>query len=249
MRAQQLLDAEQAAVPIAFANWNMTCDDGYAVQRHATCKRISGGAIAVGQKIGLTSVATRQMFQADEPIHGILFRAMMIHSGATVPISHYIAPRVEVELAFILEHDLRGPNCTISDVLAASAYVVPAIEIIDCRLSAPPRLGNIIADNAGAAGFVLGCQKLNPTEVDLGSIAAVAWRNGRIEGSGITDSIMGHPALAVAWLANDLAQSGQYLHREEIIMAGAFIGPILVDAGNFIKADFHAFGEVSLYFS
>jgi 2-oxo-hept-3-ene-1,7-dioate hydratase len=221
----------------------------YAAQRIATRDRIAGGAIVAGRKIGLTSVAARQPFDAAEPVHGVLFGSMRRQSGETVALSQFMAPGVEVELAFVLKHDLHGPDCNIPAVLAATACFVPAIEIIDSRLAAPPRLDSVIAGNAGAAAFVLGTRKLNPARVDAGSIAAVLRRNGSVEGSGISGSVMGHPARAVAWLANDLAQSGQHLRRDDIILTGAFIGPVPVHPGDRVEASFRGFGQLSVAFA
>lgn len=246
--ARQLVDAEQSAAPITSHHEIETLADGYAVQNLVVRRKLADGLIPVGWKIGLTNSTAQMMFNAFEPIRGVLFETMRFMPNQSVPVSRFIAPKVEVELAFVLKDALAGPNCTVSDVVEATDYIVPAIEVIDNRLSRHPILGVLISDNAGAAGFVLGSRKILPAEVDLRDVAASVKCNGVLVGSGVSGTIMGHPSLAVAWLANALAKRGQHLTAGSVIMAGAFIGPIPVNAGDTIVAEFGANGAVSIAF-
>jgi 2-oxo-hept-3-ene-1,7-dioate hydratase len=231
----------------------VTLAHGYDAQRAATRRKITGGAIAVGWKIGLTSVAAQQMFNAAEPIRGVLFEEMRIQSGETIPMSRFCAPRVEVELAFVLKRDLRGPICTIPNVLEATAYVVPALEIIDDRVAPlrgePTPLATVVADNSGAAAFVLGDHHIAPRDDNLCKVTARLERNGLIEDIGESASIMGHPALAVAWLVNDLARQNVGLSAGDIILAGAFIGPRPICTGDVIEAHFGKYGNIMVRFA
>jgi 2-oxo-hept-3-ene-1,7-dioate hydratase len=159
-------------------------------------------------------------------------------------------------LAFILKHRLSGPDCTIVDVVNATDYVVPAIEIIDARIrridpstGATRKVLDTISDNAANAGMVLGGIPVRPEAVDLRWVSALIHRNGVIEDSGVAAAVLGHPALGVAWLANKLAPWGETLGPGEIILSGSFTAPVFASAGDFFHVDYGPLGSVSTRFT
>jgi len=193
---------------------DMTIEDAYAIQRAWVDQKIANGRRMVGHKIGLTSRAMQVSSNIDEPDFGTLLDDMVFAEGGDVPISRFIVPRVEVELAFILHKPLRGPGCTVFDVLNATDYVIPALEIIDARIQqVDPETGatrtvlDTISDNAANAGIVLGGRAVRPDAIDLRRVPAIMHRNGVIEESGVSAAVMNHPAKGVAWLANKLADT------------------------------------------
>ena len=190
----------------------MTIADGYAVSREWVRMKIAEGRRVRGHKIGLTSRAMQLSSQITEPDYGTLLDDMFFAEGSDIPFSRFIAPRVEVELAFVLGRPLRGPGVTIFDVLAATDYVVPALEIIDARIEqfdrhtrAPRKVFDTISDNAANAGIVTGGRPVRPDAIDLRWVGALLYKNGVIEESGLAAAVLNHPAHGVAWLANKLA--------------------------------------------
>lgn len=230
--AHMLVDAHEMAVAIAPPDPLLTPAQGYDVQQLASHLRQAKGATAVGYKIGLTHVASQTAFGAAGPISGVLFDTLAVKNHSTIELCRFIAPMVELELAFVLHCELKGPDCTVPDVLNATAYISPAMEIIDNRFSHPANIANIIADNAGAAGFVLGDQKWRPDNFDTGHVSGRISCNGVSAGTGLSAAVLGHPARAVAWLANDLATRNRQLHAGDILLAGAFVGPLAVRNGD-----------------
>ncbi|MCF5037084.1 2-oxo-hepta-3-ene-1,7-dioic acid hydratase, partial [Pseudomonas lactis] len=190
----------------------MTIEDAYAIQREWVAQKIKAGRTLKGHKIGLTSRAMQVSSNITEPDYGALLDDMFFDEGSDIPFERFIVPRVEVELAFILGKPLKGPNCTVFDVLDATEWVVPALEIIDARIqqvdphtNATRKVFDTISDNAANAGVVLGGRAVRPTEIDLRKVPAVLYRNGVIEESGVSAAVLNHPAKGVAWLANKLA--------------------------------------------
>jgi len=234
----------------------MTIDDAYAVQREWVSVKIDEGRALRGHKIGMTSQAMQMSSQIDEPDYGDLLDDMFFESGATIPASRFIVPRVEVELAFVLHRGLEGPGCTLADVLAATERVVPAIEIIDARIQqvdpatgAPRRVTDTIADNAANAGLVLGARGVRPDEVDLRWVAALCYRNGLVEESGVAAAVLDHPANGIAWLANKFALHGRTLAAGFPVLSGSFIRPVPARAGDEFRADFGPLGALQLRFN
>ena len=234
----------------------MTVEDGYAVSRAWVKMKLAQGRVARGHKIGLTSRAMQMSSQIDEPDFGDLLDDMFFEPGSTLPAGHFIVPRVEVELAFVLRRRLQGPRCTLTNVLAATEYITPAIEIIDARIQqidpatgAPRRVTDTISDNAANAGVVVGGHRIAPSEVDLRWIAALCYRNGVIEESGVSAAVLDHPANGVAWLANKLATYGRALERGHVVLAGSFIRPIPARSGDDFRADFGPLGSILLRFA
>lgn len=234
----------------------MTVDDGYAIQRAWVALEQADGRTIRGRKIGLTSRAMQQASQITEPDYAPLMDDMFFAPGGDIPIERFIAPRVEVELAFILGKPLRGPGVTLFDVLAATEYVTPAVEIIDARIEqfdretkAPRKVFDTIADFAANAGIVLGGRPVRPDAVDLRWIGALLYRNGVIEETGLAAGVLGHPAQGVAWLADKIARHDEQLNAGDVVLAGSFTRPVTGVAGDSFHVDYGPLGAVAFRFA
>ena len=232
----------------------MTIEDGYAISRAWVKNKIAGGRVARGHKIGLTSRAMQQSSQIDEPDYGTLLDDMFFEPG-DIPASRFIAPRVEVELAFILKKKLEGAHVTAEQVLEATDYVQPAIEIIDARIEQFDRHTKVmrkvfdtISDNAANAGIILGGRKVAPRDVDLPWVGAILRQNGVVEETGLAAGVQGHPAVGIAWLAQKLAPWGEGLEAGEVVLAGSFTRPALAKKGDVFDADYGALGRFEFRF-
>ena len=233
----------------------MTIEDGYAVSRAWVAMKIAAGRQVRGHKIGLTSRAMQQSSQIDEPDYGTLLDDMFFTPG-DIPAERFIAPRVEVELAFVLKRKLEGANVELEDVLAATDYVTPAIEIIDARIEqfdrhtkAPRKVYDTISDNAANAGILLGGRKVHPREVDLPWCGAILRQNGVVEETGLAAGVQGHPAIGVAWLARKLAPWGECLQPGEVVLAGSFTRPVGAKRGDLFDADYGPLGRFEFRFA
>ena len=250
--AEELAVAERdrTTVPLLTArNPDMTVDDAYAVQKHWADSRQAEGARLVGRKIGLTSKVMQVATGITEPDYGVIFDDMVFESGASVEFDRFSNVRIEVELAFVLAKPLAGPNVTVFDVLDATAYVVPALEILNSHIELQGRtIVDTISDNAAMGAMVVGGRPVKFDEVDLRWVSALLYRNQTIEESGVAAAVLGHPAMGVAWLANKLAQHGQSLGAGEIILAGSFTRPMWVERGDTVHADYGQLGAVTCRF-
>lgn len=233
----------------------MTVDDGYAVQRAWVALELAAGRTIKGRKIGLTSRAMQLSSQIDEPDYAPLMDDMFFAGGGDIPIDRFIAPRIEVELAFILGKPLKGPGVTLFDVLSATDYVSPAIEIIDARIEqfdrdtkAPRKVFDTISDFAANAGIVLGGRPVRPLEVDLRWVGALLHKNGVVEETGLAAAVLNHPANGVAWLANKIAPHGEQLHAGDVVLAGSFTRPTNAARGDTLHADYGPLGSISFRF-
>ena len=233
----------------------MEIADSYAIQDAWMAMKLAEGRHIRGRKIGLTSRVMQQAMQIDEPDYGTLLDDMFFEDGAVIEAARFTDPRVEVELAFVLERPLAG-NVTLFDVLEATDYVVPAIEIIAARshridpeTGRPRGVLDTIADNAASAGVVTGGKRVKPSEVDLRWVAALLYRNGVIEESGVAAAVLGHPANGIVWLARKFAPHGIALEPGQIILAGSFTRPVPVQAGDTFNADYRELGSVSCRFT
>ena len=233
----------------------MTIEDGYAVSRAWVKTKIAAGQVARGHKIGLTSRAMQLSSQISEPDYGVLLDAMFLPEGADIAASRFIAPRVEVELAFVLGRRLQGPQCSIFEVLAATDYVVPAIEIIDARIEqfdrhtrAMRKVFDTIADNAANAGIITGGRPVRPDALDLRWVSALLYKNGVVEESGVAAAVLNHPANGVAWLANKLSPWGECLEPGEVVLSGSFTRPTPAVAGDTFHADYGPLGSIAFRF-
>lgn len=256
--AIELNQSEKTRIPVEHFSKRypeMTIEDGYAISRAWVALKIKEGRVAKGHKIGLTSRAMQQSSQINEPDYGTLLDDMFFPEGSDIPFNRFIAPRVEVELAFVLGKRLQGPNVTIFDVLAATDYVVPAIEIIDARIEqfdrhtkAPRKVFDTISDNAANAGIILGGRPVKPDAVDLRWVSALLYKNGVIEESGVAAAVLNHPANGVAWLANKLAPWGEFLKADEVVLGGSFTRPTTALAGDTFHADYGSLGAIAFHF-
>ena len=211
----------------------ITIADAYAIQKAWIEIKLAEGRIVKGHKIGLTSKAMQSALGIDEPDSGVLLDDMFFADGGLVPSDRFIGTRVEAELAFILKHRLSGPNCTMFDVLNATDFVVPALEILDTRIErvdpvtkSTRKIFDTIADNAANAGIVLGGRPMKPDAVDWRWAGALLFKNGVIEESGLGAAVLNHPANGVAWLANKLAAHDDGLAAGEIVLGGSFTRPV-----------------------
>lgn len=226
----------------------MTLEDAYAVQGFWLDLLTANGSRRVGTKIGLTSRAMQMASNMTEPDYGFITNDMVFKDGAQIPVGNYSAPRLELELAFVMGEDLEGPDAQIYDVIRATEYVVPAMEIIDYRTATPRRITDTIADNAAAAAMVVGGRMVRPFDLDIRWIGATLSKNGIIEESGVSAAVMGHPAAGIAWLVNKLHPLGGKLRKGEIVLAGSFTRPVAVAAGDVISADFGSLGAIGVSF-
>lgn len=241
---------------LSLAYPNMTLADAYAVQRAWIGNKVASGRRVVGHKIGLTSKAMQQALGINEPDSGVLLDDMIFPDTGEVPSERFIATRVEAELAFVLKRDLAGNDCNLFDVMSATDYVIPALEILDTRIlrmdpatKTPRKIFDTVADNAANAGIVVGGKPIRPADMDLRWAGALVSRNAAIEETGLAAGVLGHPATGIVWLLRRLAeQEGVGLKAGQIVLAGSFIRPIEARKGDTIHADFGSLGTVSCYF-
>lgn len=233
----------------------MTVQDSYAIQRAWMQLKRDEGQRMIGHKIGLTSRAMQIASQITEPDYGMLMEPMLLRDGSEVEAARFIVPRFEVEFAFILARPLQGPNVSLFDVLNATDYVVPALELIDARIEqfdrvskAPRKVLDTIADNAANAGIVLGGRPMKPDAVDWRWAGALLFKNGQIEESGLGAAVLNHPGNGVAWLANKLAPYDERLEAGEIVLGGSFTRPVACAAGDVFHADYGPLGSISVRF-
>ncbi|QGZ57810.1 2-oxo-hept-4-ene-1,7-dioate hydratase [Paraburkholderia acidiphila] len=256
--AAQLDEAERTRTQLRHfsrSHPDMTIDDGYAIQREWVKLKLAAGHTIKGRKIGLTSRAMQRSSQIDEPDYAPLLDSMFIAAGSDIRADRFIAPRVEVELAFVLNRPLQGPDVTLFDVLDATAYVTPAIEIIDARIEqfdretkAPRKVFDTISDFAANAGVVLGGRPVRPLDVDLRWVGALLYKNGAVEESGLAAAVLNHPATGVAWLANKIARHDERLEAGDVILSGSFTAPIPARAGDTFHADYGPLGGIGFNF-
>ena len=250
--AADLAQAERSREPIApltEAHPGIDVVDAYEIQLINIRQRVAEGARIVGHKVGLSSLAMQQMMGVDEPDYGHLLDDMQVFEDTPVKAGRFLYPRVEVEVGFILSADLPGAACTEDDVLAATAALVPSIELIDTRITDwKIALCDTIADNASSAGFVLGAARVAPRDIDVTAIDAVLTRNGEVVAEGRSDAVLGNPVTAVAWLARKVERVGVRLRRGDVVLPGSCTRAFDARAGDEFVADFTGLGSVRLAF-
>jgi 2-oxo-hept-3-ene-1,7-dioate hydratase len=232
--------------------------DAYAIQREWVRLEQSGGRSLRGYKVGLTAKALQQALQATEPDYGPLLDDMIFEAGGEIRAARFIAPRVEVELAFVLAQPLRGPGVTVDEVLRATDYVTPALEIIDARIEQfdretrqPRKLVDVICDLAAAAGVVMGRVRVRPGQLDLRWTGAILYKNEAVEETGLGAAVLGHPAASIAWLANRLAADAAGaacaagLQAGDVLLAGSFTKPVAAARDDTLRADYGPLGTLS----
>jgi 2-oxo-3-hexenedioate decarboxylase len=228
---------------------NMTIGDGYAVQLELRRRFLAAGHRQVGWKAGLTSKAKMSQMGVNVPSIGFLTDRMARPENSAIKTSDLVHPRVECEVAFVMKKTLKGPNCTRQDVLDATDYVLPAVEIIDSRFSGFKfDLESVVADNGSSARFVGGGRPRYPADIDLRTLGVVMEKNGEIVTLGASAAVLGHPAEAIAMLVNILAELGEELPAGSFVMSGGITEAIPVKPGDSVIARFQELGSVSMRF-
>jgi 2-oxo-hept-3-ene-1,7-dioate hydratase len=257
--AAQLHEAERTRVQVrqfSLVHPDITIGDAYAIQREWVAIKLAQGRTLRGHKIGLTSRAMQRASNITEPDYGALLSDMFFQEGGAIPTDRFIVPRIEVELAFVLGRRLAGPDCTLFDVLAATDYVTPALELIDARIQpidpateVTRKVYDTISDNAANAAVILGGRPFRPNDVDMRWASALLYRNGVIEESGVAAAVLNHPGYGVAWLANKLHAHGVALEPGQIILGGSFTAPVAARQGDTFTVDYGPLGSISCHFA
>ena len=232
----------------------MTLDDAYAVQSAQMARKLAAGRRVIGWKIGLTSKVMQDALGIDTPDSGVLYDDMLFATGATVPAGRFIQPRIEAEIAFVMRAPIDGAVSR-DEVLAATGYVAPALEILDTRiLRADPATGqarrivDTVSDNAANGAIVLGADRHPPEAFDLRWVGAILKKNAEVVATGLGAAVLGDPVMGIVWLARRMGQYGQRIEAGQVVLAGSFIAPIECPPGTGIAADFGQFGRVDIAF-
>ncbi len=251
--AHRLYDDERAAragLPLSDEHPAMTLADAYAGLLGYVAARVGAGARVVGHKVGCTNKVIQDLFNIDQPDYGHLLDDMLLVDGAAISMRGLVLPRVEPETAFILRAPLRGPGVTPMQVLLATAGVVPCFEIIDSRIQDwRIKFVDTVADNGSSARCILGDRLVPVEQLDLRLMGVVLERNGEVVATGAGAAALGHPAAAVAWLANMLAQRGQFLDAGHVVLPGALTTAPPARAGDVFHASFAGLGTVRCHFT
>ena len=209
----------------------------------------------MGRKIGLTSKVMQAATGITEPDYGAIFADQVFENGSVIDYHRFSNVRIEVELAFILNKDLQGPDVDVEQVLAATEYVTPAIEIIDARIEqfdrhtkAMRKVFDTISDNAANAGIVVGAGRADARAIDRPWVGAILRQNGVVEETGLAAGVQGDPAIGIAWLANKLAPWGESLKAGQIVLAGSFTRPVAAKVGDLFEADYGPLGKMAFKF-
>jgi len=225
---------------------DLTVEEAYLIQEEIVKLKLAQGHKIVGPKMGLTSRAKMKQMGVEEPIYGYVFNNMMIEDGSKISLSDFIHPKVEAEIAFILGKDIHGPSISGAQVIAATEYVIPALEIIDSRYeNFNFTLPDVVADNASTSKVVFGNKLTKPQGLELDLIGTTLTINGEIRDLGAGAAILGHPANAIAMLANMLHRKGEHLKAGQIILAGAITSAIRLSYGDYVVGKLDGLGEVT----
>lgn len=250
--AEKLLVAEatkQPIEPLSSIVPDITADDAYAIQLLQIASKQQEGKRIVGKKIGLTSKAMQQQFKVSEPDYGHILSDMVEVDGATISLNHFIQPKLEFEIAFVLKKNLYGPNITVEDVIEATDYIVPALEVIDSRIvDWKIRFEDTVADNGSSAMVIIGGTPTKLQDIDLPHIGMNVYRDGELFDSAAAAAVMGDPLRAVAWLANKLSKYNIGLQAGEFVLAGALTAAVTIEDGDTFTAEFAHLGTVSATF-
>jgi 2-oxo-hept-3-ene-1,7-dioate hydratase len=256
--ARRLFEAEKTRTQIRLLSLDYPdagMDDAYRVQAELVRLKIESGRVAKGWKIGLTSKAMQDALSIDIPDSGVLLDDMFFPDSAKIPADRFIQPRIEAEIAFVMKAPLKGPGVTVFDVLNATDFITPALEILDTRIQrVDPEtkkartIFDTISDNAANGGIVMGGRPVRPLDADMRWMGAIVSRNGEVEETGLGAGVLNNPAAGIAWLANRLAQYGSSISAGDVVLSGSFIRPVEARHGDTILADFGPYGTVSAYF-
>ncbi|WP_432261977.1 2-oxo-3-hexenedioate decarboxylase [Cupriavidus sp. TMH.W2] len=229
---------------------DMDWDDAYAIQDAIRARKEARGTRIAGLKMGLTSFAKMRQMGVSDPVYGFLTDYGACMDGGAIDTGTLIHPKVEAEIAFVLKAPLRGPGCHIGDVLAATDFVVPAVEVIDSRYeNFRFDLKSVIADNTSSARFVVGGTHRGAEGLDLKNLGVVLEKNGEVVATAAGAAVLGHPANSVAMLANMLGARGRELPAGTFIMTGGVTEAIAVAAGDNITVRYQHLGTVSMRFT
>jgi len=236
--------------PLSGRGLKLTIEDAYRVQERMLSHRLKAGERLIGKKVGATSKAVQTILSVHQPDFGMLLSGMLYNSGETVPMSRLIQPKAEGEIAFLLGRDLIGPGVTVAEVLAATDWVLPCFEIVDSRIE-NWKIGIVdtVADNASCGVIALGAAARRPRDVDLELCGMVIEKNGDVAVTGAGAAALGHPANAVAWLANTLGELGVPLKAGEVILSGSLASLVPVQAGDHLNLSIGGLGACSIRFS
>lgn len=252
--AQELFDAQNkrlAVAPLISRHPQLTIDDAYQISLKTLALRTQAGETVIGKKIGVTSEAVQKMLNVHQPDFGFLTNTMHHPDGSEISLkkSQLIQPRAEGEIAFCLKHDLQGPGVTAQQVLEATDWVAPCFEIVDSRIEDwRITIVDTVADNASCGVFVIGDKHTDPTTLDLSTVKMAVHQNGQPAVTGIGSAVQGHPAQAVAWLANTLGEYGIEFKKGEIILSGALAPLIDAKSGDQFSMEIEGLGTCSVSF-
>ncbi|MDM5154623.1 fumarylacetoacetate hydrolase family protein [Bacillus sp. DX1.1] len=248
---EYLLQAERdrkEVVKVTDRHPDLTVEDAYVLQKQLVQQKMAEGSKRIGVKLGLTSKPKQQMMGINEAIYGYLVSDMLAVEWEPLKYETLIHPKAEPEIAFLMGEDLQGTNITADDVLKATKYVAPALEIIDSRyLNFKFTLPDVIADNCSSSKFVLGSKWMNPGEMDLANVGMVMSKNGKMATVGTGAAVLGHPAAAIAWAVNKLGLQNEGLKKGDIVLSGALSEAIAFQSGDSIIAQFEGLGSVSMF--
>jgi 2-keto-4-pentenoate hydratase len=251
--AQALLEAYRTGVPIApltSTYTGMEISDAYAIQIEQVADFTGRGERIKGHKVGLTSAAMQQQLGVDQPDFGHLWTSMFHLENLPIPAGSYLAPRIEPEVAFVLRRELRGPGVTVAEAIAATDFVLPALEIIDSRIKDwKITLLDTIADNASSGGVVLGSRPTRLEATDLRLTGCLLHRNGEVVATGAGGAVLGSPISAVVWLANTVGALGTTLEAGEVILSGSMTAAVPVAPGDVFTASLGPLGSVTARFA
>lgn len=217
----------------------LTIAEGYLIQEQLVKKRLARGETILGPKMGLTSQAKLKQMNVTDPIYGYVFQSMYIAEGSTIELEDFIHPKVEPEIGFILKQELKGPGVTKEQVIEATEYVFPAIEIIDSRFeNFDFTMPDVVADNTSASGAVIGTTMRDPKKLELETIGVHLTINGEIKSIGAGAAVLGHPANAIAALANMLSEKGETVKVGQPILSGGLTAATSISKGDHITVQF-----------
>ena len=247
--AQRLYDAMQTLIPtspLTDDEPDMTLEDGYLVQQGIVRRMIDAGDRIVGYKLGLTSRPMQEMLGISSPDLAPVMASHVKQDAFAIETAQFISPKMEAEIAFILNADLNGPNCTVADVLAATRGVSAALEIVDSRVADwKIKLGDTVSDMASCGAIVLSGNVVPLTDFDIRLVGMVFTRNGEVVATGAGGAALGNPAAAIAWLVNTLYPLGEGLKAGHVVMTGALHAAVPVNTGDVFRADFDRLGPVT----
>ena len=242
-------DSKEPLEPLTATHEGMTLEDAYAIQLLQIRERVAGGRTVQGHKVGLTSAAMQRLLGVGEPDYGHLLDDFFHLEHMPIPVASFLQPRVEPEVAFVLEKPLKGPGVTVHEALRAIDFVLPALEIVDSRIR-DWRIGlfDTIADNASSGAVVLGSTPTDVGAVDLRLAGATFHRNGQVVGTGAGGAVLGSPVNSLVWLANTVGARGITLEAGHVVLPGAVCAMAPVAAGDTFTATFAGLGSVTARF-